>query len=66
MNALDHVERRDSGTASMDRASEYFGDTEAEHRESEIRAGFMFAAGYADANAVATWVEWHGICFLLP
>ena len=55
MNELDNVERIDSGPASMDRASEYFGDTEAEHREQELRAGFMFAAGRADANALATW-----------
>ena len=55
MNALDNVERRDSGTASQDRASEHFGDTEAEHREQEIRAGFAMAAGRADANAVCDW-----------
>jgi hypothetical protein len=55
MNALDNVERRDSGTASQDRASEHFGDTEAEHREQELRAGFAMSAGYADANAVCDW-----------
>jgi rubredoxin len=55
MNALDNVQRIDSGPASQDRASEYFGDTEAEHRENEIRAGFMFAAGRADANALCPW-----------
>jgi len=55
MNALDHVERIDRGTPSQDRASEFFGDTEAAHRENEIRSGFAMAAGRADANALADW-----------
>jgi hypothetical protein len=57
MNQLDNVERRDSGTASQDRASEHFGDTEAAHRENEIRAGFAMAAGKADANALCDWAK---------
>lgn len=55
MSARDNVERIDSGTASQDRASEHFGDTEAADRENDIRAAFAMAAGKADANALADW-----------